>query len=306
VDFWDATKVLVRRWYVTLPLLLLTIGATGYTAVAVKPDWVLTSYVQLIPPQTTAVQLEQNKTNLSNPWNQLGLSALSQAANYATVDQTFLDALDQAGYSTNFTINVGEPIAGATIEVIGKTRTQAIETTDKVIARYKESVQRLQSQYGVRQQDMITMQRLDQGENLKRPGGKVKRAILAVFGAGFLLTAGSAIAYDAFMRRRRRPSGKSSDAENVTIAVNGSREWLDRDGALDGVRSNGTTFRGGVKGRRMVEQSSPADAMDSSDAAEAVDSTEGTVRIEDIPMDATIMLPMPAEWAPGTKSKRKR
>jgi hypothetical protein len=305
VDFWDATKVLVRRWYITLPLLLLTIGATGYTAIAVKPDWVLTSYVQLIPPQTTAAQIEQNKTNLSNPWNQLGLSALSQAANYATVDQTFLDTLDEAGFSTNFTINVGEPIAGATIEVIGKTRKQAVETTDKVIARYKESVQRLQSQYGVRQQDTITMQRLDQGENLKRPGGKVKRAILAVFGAGFLLTAGSAIAYDAFARRRRRPSAKAGDGE-ATINVNGSREWLDRDATLDGVRTNGTTFRSGVKSRKVVEQSSPADAVDSSEASETADSTEGTVRIEDIPMDATIMLPMPAEWAPGAKSKRKR
>lgn len=305
MDFWDATKVLVRRWYITLPLLLLTIGATGYTAIAVKPDWVLTSYVQLIPPQTTAAQIEQNKTNLSNPWNQLGLSALSQAANYATVDQTFLDTLDEAGFSTNFTINVGEPIAGATIEVIGKTRKQAVETTDKVIARYKESVQRLQSQYGVRQQDTITMQRLDQGENLKRPGGKVKRAILAVFGAGFLLTAGSAIAYDAFARRRRRPSAKAGDGE-ATINVNGSREWLDRDATLDGVRTNGTTFRSGVKSRKVVEQSSPADAVDSSEASETADSTEGTVRIEDIPMDATIMLPMPAEWAPGAKSKRKR
>jgi hypothetical protein len=305
VDFWDATKVLVRRWYVTLPLLLLTISATGYTAIAVKPDWVLTSYVQLIPPQTTAVQIEQNKTNLSNPWNQLGLSALSQAANYATVDQTFLDALDGAGFSTNFTINVGEPIAGATIEVIGKTRTQAVETTDKVIARYKESVQRLQSQYGVRPQDMITMQRLDQGENLKRPGGKVKRAILAVFGAGFLLTAGTAIAYDAFARRRRRPSARIGDGE-ATVNVNGSREWLDRDAAMDALRTNGTTFRSGARSRKLVEQGAPADAMDSSDASEPAEIDEGTVRIEDIPMDATIMLPVPAEWAPGAKSKRKR
>jgi hypothetical protein len=303
VDFWDATKVLVRRWYITIPLLLLTFGATGYTAVAVKPDWVLTSYVQLIPPQTTAQQLEQNKTSLSNPWNQLGLSALSQAANYATVDQTFLDALDEAGYSTNFTINVGEPIAGATIEVIGKTRKQAVETTEKVIGRYKESVQRLQSQYGVRQQDMITMQRLDQGENLKRPGGKVKRAIIAVFGSGFLLTAGLAIGYDAFARRRRRPVSKSGDFETVAVAVNG-REWLDRDSAPEGARSNGTTFRGGAKSKKLVEQTTPADAADNE--SETAEATDGTVRIEDIPMDATIMLPMPAEWAPGAKSKRKR
>ena len=32
MDFWDATKVLFRRWYLALPLLLITLGVTAYTA----------------------------------------------------------------------------------------------------------------------------------------------------------------------------------------------------------------------------------------------------------------------------------
>ena len=31
MDFWDATKVLFRRWYLTIPLLFITLGVTAYT-----------------------------------------------------------------------------------------------------------------------------------------------------------------------------------------------------------------------------------------------------------------------------------
>jgi hypothetical protein len=216
VDFWDATKVLVRRWYLALPLLLLTFAGTGYTATAIEADYVLTSYVQLIPPQTNIDEEEARKYPI-NPWNQLGLEALSQAANYATVDHTFLDRLDAEGNSTNFKITSGDPVAGATIEVIGKTRDQAVGTTDAVLKRYRDSALQLQTQYRVRSQDLITVQRLDQGENLERPGGKVKRAIIAVFGTGMLLTAAFTIGIDALLRRRRHagdPDGDLSNADN--------------------------------------------------------------------------------------------
>ncbi|MGC5020485.1 hypothetical protein [Micromonospora sp. DT47] len=202
MDFWDATKVMMRRWYMTLPLLLLTIAGTGFTATAVEADYVLTSYVQLIPPQTSVDPEEARKFPV-NPWNLLGLEALSQAANYTTVDQTFLDRLEREGYSTSFKITSGDPVAGATIEVIGESRAQAIQTTETVITRYRESALALQTQYRVRSQDLITVQRLDQGENLKRPGGKVKRAIIAVFGTGMLIMCGVTIGGDALLRRRR-------------------------------------------------------------------------------------------------------
>ncbi|NMO57795.1 hypothetical protein HH310_42365 [Actinoplanes sp. TBRC 11911] len=219
MDFWDATKVLVRRWYLALPLLLLTFAGTGYTATQIEADYVLTSYVQLIPPQTPPVTEEEARKIPVNPWNQLGLEALSQASNYATVDRTFLERLEKEGYSTNFKITSGDPVAGATIEVIGLTREQAVETTDAVIKRFKESTLKLQTQYRVRTQDLITVERLDQGENLDRPGGKVKRAIIAVFGTGMLLTAAVTIGFDAWLRRRRRRKDEAALPEPTIAAA---------------------------------------------------------------------------------------
>jgi hypothetical protein len=297
VDFWDATKVLFRRWYIALPLLLLTFGATGYTAVAVKPDYVLTSYVQLIPPAPSG-ELKPITNLPGNPWNQLGLEALSQAANYATVDQTFLDTLQQDGYSTNFKITVGDPVAGATIEVIGSTRRQAIDTTDTVIKRYRDSTQRLQTQYNVQPKDMIQVQRLDQGENLKQPGGKVKRAILAVAGTGLLLMAGATIAVDAFIRRRRNRKANADgmngfDLDSQPRVANGVRRASVRDFENDTVR-----IALGTGGERAPAPAPRAQAEDPSNA--------DSLAMPVVTSDETIVLPLTRQWATDDKDGSRR
>jgi hypothetical protein len=292
VDFWDATKVMVRRWYIAVPLLLLTLGLTGYTAVAVKADYMLTSYIQLVPPTTVQDRTAQ-RTAPSNPWTQLGLEALSQAANYATVDQTFLDKLEAQGASTNFKITVGDPVAGATIQVVAKTREQAIETTDAVIQRYRDNAQRLQSQYGVQTADMITVQRLDQGENLKRPGGKVKRAIIAVFGTGVLLMCAISIGADALLRRRRR----RRQEETATPEHAAEEEPVGtRNGALaDAVQARGMRLIGPADAARSAAMKAPGP-----------DVSGPAVQVSVRRSDETIVLPLTPEWSTEDKGGSRR
>jgi hypothetical protein len=160
----------------------------------------------------------------------------------------------------------------------------------------------LQTQYNVRQQDMITVQRLDQGENLKQPGGKVKRAILAVAGTGLLLMAGVTIAFDAFMRRRRRPGNEGMaefDIDNQPVIANGSRRTLMRDLDNDTVRIAAGADRS-VGGSSPVERS-PADraAME-----RPANSEPGAAPM--IPSDETIVLPLPRQWPAEDKGGSRR
>jgi hypothetical protein len=64
----------------------------------------------------------------------------------------------------------------------------------------------------------ILTRRLDTGNNLEETGGKVKRALVAVVGAGGLITAGLTIAFDALMRRRGRKTARSAEADEVPVA----------------------------------------------------------------------------------------
>src|SRR5581483_317171 len=139
-----------------------------------------------------------------SPWIGLGLGALNTAATYATIDQTFLTQLLATGLSDNVTITDGYPAPIATFEVIGNSQAQATSTMDMAIERFNDSVKALQDDYGVQKQGLIVTRRLDEGKNLAQSGGKVKRALIAVAGAGLLITIGITIGVDAAIRRRAR------------------------------------------------------------------------------------------------------
>ncbi|XVU29470.1 hypothetical protein ACQPZJ_21070 [Actinoplanes sp. CA-054009] len=210
MDFWDLTKLMIRRWYVSVTLLLVTIAATGYAATEIKPDYAITSYVQLIPP---TVASDPNKViSVQNPWLALGLSSLSNAATVATQDQTFLDALKKKDETASFEITISDKNPVAIIAVVAPTLEEAQSATTEVTTQYEKSVVSLQKQYNVKKADMITAYRLDKGENLKRPGGKVKRAVVVIFAIGILFTGGVTILIDSILRRRKRRKNGDADA----------------------------------------------------------------------------------------------
>jgi hypothetical protein len=215
LDFWDLTVVIFRRWTVALPLLLIAIGATAFVAFTAKPDYTMTSYLQLIPAKVAPTD-NPTSASLRNPWNQLGLNTLGQASIYATQDQQFLDFLKAGGHTDNFTLTMTYPNPIVTVEVVASNPTDARETTGLVIGRLRESAESLQKGAGVTDKDMIATQRLDQGQNLLPSRSKVKRAILAVAAAGLVMTAGGTVGFDAFARRRSRKRKEREQAEAAT------------------------------------------------------------------------------------------
>lgn len=212
MDFWDLTALVFRRWRIALPLLLLSIGATAYIGLTAKPDYTMTSYVQLIPAKVAPTD-DPASASLRNPWNQLGLNTLGQAAIYATQDQQFLDMLKASKHTENFTLTMTYPNPIVTVEVVGTTQADARETTQLVVDRLQRTALTLQKGSGVADADIIASQRLDQGQNVVPSRSKVKRAIAAVAAAGLVLTAGGTVGFDALIRRRARLRAERESAE---------------------------------------------------------------------------------------------
>jgi hypothetical protein len=200
---WAITKLFVRRWYVAAPMLLLTLVGAVTMLRVVAPSYVLTAYVQLVPPH--AIPDGQNG-GPSNPWQDLGLGALGQAAVYATQDEEYRQHLADAGYAGTFDISLGYPSPVVTIEVTAPTEAAVKATAQQVIDHFNSVVTTLQSQYNVGAQRTILTQRLDQGGNLKVETGGAKKAAVLVFAVGLMAAGGSAIGLDALMGRRRPPA----------------------------------------------------------------------------------------------------
>ncbi len=223
MDFWDLTKLLFRRWYVAGPLLLLTIAGTVLAGMRIEPDYVATSYVQLVPPAVTPKQNDGKAARPRNPWLDLGVSSLGKAALLTVQDQKVVEILKKSGLSDDFTLTLDSALPIVTFEVIGDTEVQASSTAEELIKRFGGSVTSLQKEYGAAADQSITTRQLDLGDNVIESTSKVKRALVAIGAVGLLLTVALTIMVDALLRRRAAGrAGRDTGSAGEAAVVNGA------------------------------------------------------------------------------------
>ena len=330
MDFWDLTKLLFRRWYVAGPLLLLTLAGTFIAGQRIEPDYVATSYVQLVPPAITPKQSDGKAARPRNPWLDLGVSSLGKAGLLTVQDQKVVEILEKSGYSEDFTLTLDSALPIVTFEVIGNSEDQASSTAEELIKRFDASVATLQKEYGAAPDQSITTRQLDLGDNVTESTSKVKRALVAIGAVGLLLTVALTITVDAVVRRRRagrpvageapRPDDEAAGANGNTIAwrpsarpvppapaaaaapapvVNGTKSAVSNGtagkGTVTNTNANGSGNRHPDVVRQRARPTSPEDRPAPGEETAIITIGE----------DATIALPRPNWRAPGDKGKRR-
>ena len=205
MDFWDLTRLLLRRWYFAVPALALTAIASVWTLVGVSPNYIATAYVQLAPPTSKPTLPGEQSLDQRNPWIGLGTYNLANAAVLTVQQQAVVETLKANGYSESFTATLNSSSPLVTFEVTGSSAKQAIDTTNELIRRFTESIRNLQVEtYGVADNDLVVARRIDTGTNITESDARVKRALVAVAGLGLLLTLAFTVAMDALVSRRAR------------------------------------------------------------------------------------------------------
>jgi len=207
VDFWDLTRLIVRRWYFALPVLLVTLTGVLFASRAVRPDYSATGHLQLIPPAHPTETEPGKPKGIQNPWLQLGIQALGQAAILKVQDERTVKQLAAAGYSENFLISIDYPTTFFSVEATGHSPDQARSTVKQVMKLLTEDVRAEQAQFGVVDRDLIGTLTLDEGDKVTVVTSKVKRVLIVAVGLSLLLTAGFTIGLDAILRRRARRRG---------------------------------------------------------------------------------------------------
>ncbi|MEN3309452.1 MAG: hypothetical protein V7603_5654 [Micromonosporaceae bacterium] len=310
MDFWDLTKLLVRRWYVAVPLLLLTaVGAVGLAA-TIKPDYIADSYITMVPPNSPATTGVVTR----NPWLQSGLIALGSAAIYSTQDASVVQRMVKDGYSDNFTLAFDGNSPIIKVEVTATSKAQAKGTVEEVAQLFSQSVKLLQSESNPRDDEYITTRRLDRGDNLKSSTTKLKRAVIAIVGAGLLMSIALTAMFDAILQRRaRRRTPLAGDMPpphrpRPGRGTNGSASDLgslrDRETELISSSAGGEHSRPSP-GREKRQPSSGEYRSVSRDQREQADETAIFPAAADdasalpMPSDATMILPLPDKepWA---------
>ncbi|GIH11014.1 hypothetical protein Rhe02_90810 [Rhizocola hellebori] len=311
MDLWDLTRLLFRRWYVALPMLLVSLASVAVISQTVPPDYSATGHVTMIPPsQRTPAE---NPTKIQNPWEELGFRALGQAVIIKLSEQKVLEDLVNAGYTDNFTVGMDDRTPLFTIESIGSSAEQAISTTRRVMKLIEEDVMARQTRYGVAGGDLITTLALDNGDTVVKITSKATRVLLVATALGVLLSAATTIAIDAILRRRSRRRAPLDGAAPVLDALDELKpmpkakgkakivKQPDTNGAkpaeANGIKpAKATASVGGVRAPVMVKYID-VDAMETMNLDAAAASH---------PEDATIVLPLYGAKRPGRDDKGRR
>ena len=229
MDLWDLTRLLFRRWYFALPILVVSAIVAVLVSGSVKPDYRATGNVVMIPAPGDPADAElkaQNKpvpSRPKNPWLDLGFNALGQATILQVMDQKTLESFVDAGLSDSITVTMDQRSPIFIIEAVGKSPTQATATVREVIKNLSEQVAAQQASYGVMPQDTITTKTLTDGADVETVTSKVKRVLVVTIGVGLLLTTAGTIGIDVFLRwlrNRRRPGDDEHGDDEPETAAN--------------------------------------------------------------------------------------
>lgn len=199
MDLWDLTKVMVRRWYVTAPMALATVAAAAWITATAGADYEATGHVAVIPAEVQRVATAGEPVRVS-PWNE---EALAEAARFHLEAKSLRDEVAEAGYTGEWTVQITGRLPVITLEVVAPTAEQAVETLHRLQEVIDEEVTSLQEELAVSEPERIRTVRYDTGESVDVTMAGVRRALVAVLGAGAVLTMVVVIAFDAIARGRR-------------------------------------------------------------------------------------------------------
>ncbi|GIE75004.1 hypothetical protein Aph02nite_09540 [Actinoplanes philippinensis] len=215
MDLWDLTRLLLRRWYFAVPMLLVTVGVVVLAAKSVAPDYKAMGYMQLIPAPSAGKQPDPKaKPKPANPWLDLGYAALGNAAAITVTDPTNIEKLDKEGLSDSVTVVLSERTPLFEIEVIGDSEQQATATVQRVIKMLKDDIAAKQSQYGALEEDTISTLVINDGSAPLQDTGMRKRVLIVAAGLGVLVTTASTIILDYWLRRRSKSRNDGDDKDS--------------------------------------------------------------------------------------------
>jgi hypothetical protein len=216
MDLWDVTKLLARRWLISVPLLLVTLSSALWIGLTTDPDYKDTSHVTLLPP-TVRRDPQAGTAQSVNPWT---VETLIAAVITRLNSKAQHDALEAEGLSPIWEIGTDLRFHElVSIEVTAHSEQEARATTARLQQIATEEVVRQQERYNLKQGEEITTIPFDTGENVVPSRSKVVRAMVVVVGIGSILTVAAVIAMDALLRRRDRRRTGTGRARPAQLLV---------------------------------------------------------------------------------------
>ncbi|MGI5147815.1 hypothetical protein ACQEVC_15800 [Plantactinospora sp. CA-294935] len=203
MDLLDLLKLMFRRWYVSAPIVVVTLGAALGFGLAIQPEYKTEVAILLVPPTTSAAAPEPNATpRPGNPWLRIGENAMAQAVQISTSAHDARSRIAAAGGDPDYEVGLVTRSSILTVAVTATSQESARKTVEAVTRLIHDEVAGQQAPYRPNPGEQITTEVLDPGLNIVQSRSNVLRAQVVITAIGILLAAVGAVVYDAVARRR--------------------------------------------------------------------------------------------------------
>ena len=222
MDLFTTIRILLRRWYVVLPALLLTAGGAAFTMKTVSPSYEATGAVVLLGPATAGAPVAGEPTPPPvNPYLEFGgaLETTGEILSRSLMSESTVERLAKQGATATYEVGTGSEGGSPIVNVIatGPDETAAKRTVSIVIAEVRNELERRQEAAGAPASQFIRVEDVTVPTNAARMAGSTLRAVAAVMALGLALSFGLGFMAEAIAVRRAGgpPTGPGAPAASV-------------------------------------------------------------------------------------------
>jgi hypothetical protein len=200
MDLWDVAKVMWRRRWVALPLLLLSMVAAVFALLTVPPDYTVTGQVAITP----AASAEDPVGGPVRPKNPYTVVTLGQLTTVYLNRPEAKRQLAAEGLSSDYEITMETfGLAMLEIKVLAKSVPQATQTLARLIEMVRDEFRHRQDAFSLPNEKKINPEVLNAGEEITVVRTVGKRTLIVIVGVGLLITVAVSLWVDALVRRRQ-------------------------------------------------------------------------------------------------------
>lgn len=207
MDLLDLLKLMVRRWYVTAPVLLGALAAALVVGGAMPPEYKTTSAVLMVPPTVAPVPGGDRDRAPGNPWLRVGEAPMAQAVQIALSSHEFRQKVAAQGGDPSYEMKVLNRSAILTVDVTTDSEAKSLATVTAVNQLIRDEVEARQAGYPGRPGEQITTEVLDSGLNITNSRSSILRVQIVTVALGFLIAAVLAALVDVISRLITRRRG---------------------------------------------------------------------------------------------------
>lgn len=219
VDSATSLRMMLRRWYVVLPVLTLTATSSIAVAQAVQPSYQVAATVVLLVPNGKASQPSEISSEgpVSNPYLQFtnSLKISAEVMSIVLTSDTIRKRLAESGWLADYKVVPSteiSPTPTLTVTSTSRRERDARRTLTAVVRMLRTELARRQISAGAAGESLIQVQVASPPTTAKRVAGSTIRAVAITVALGLAATFAIAYCAEALADRRRLRRGRRSRA----------------------------------------------------------------------------------------------